>query len=112
MLDVKHLRSATEEVASNLARRGFELDLAGFKSLEEARKSAQLKVDALRAERNANAKAVGMAKGKGEDASALLKRGEELNAEMATIEIELNEIQAQADHWLLNLPNLLHTSVP
>jgi seryl-tRNA synthetase len=112
VLDVKHLRSATEEVASNLARRGFELDLAGFKSLEEARKSAQLKVDALRAERNANAKAVGMAKGKGEDASALLKRGEELNAEMATIEIELNEIQAQADHWLLNLPNLLHTSVP
>ena len=112
MLDVKHLRSATEEVASNLARRGFALDLAGFKALEEARKSAQLKVDALRAERNANAKAVGMAKGKGEDASALLKRGEELNAEMAAIEIELNEIQAKADHWLLNLPNLLHESVP
>ncbi len=112
MLDVKNLRSATEEVARNLARRGFELDLVGFRVLEESRKSVQTRVDALRAERNANAKAVGIAKGKREDASALLARGEALNAEMSAVEVELNEIQAQADSWLLGLPNLLHDSVP
>ncbi|MFZ9994208.1 MAG: serine--tRNA ligase, partial [Steroidobacteraceae bacterium] len=112
MLDVKNLRSATEEVARNLARRGFELDLEGFRVLEESRKSVQTRVDALRAERNANAKAVGIAKGKREDASALLARGEALNAEMSAVEVELNEIQAQADSWLLGLPNLLHDSVP
>jgi seryl-tRNA synthetase len=112
VLDVKNLRSATEEVARNLARRGFELDLEGFRVLEESRKSVQTRVDALRAERNANAKAVGIAKGKREDASALLARGEALNAEMSAVEVELNEIQAQADSWLLGLPNLLHDSVP
>jgi seryl-tRNA synthetase len=112
VLDVKNLRSATEEVARNLARRGFELDLVGFRVLEESRKSVQTRVDALRAERNANAKAVGIAKGKREDASALLARGEALNAEMSAVEVELNEIQAQADSWLLGLPNLLHDSVP
>lgn len=112
MLDVKNLRSATEEVARNLARRGFELDLEGFRALEESRKAAQTRADALRAERNANAKAVGMAKGKGEDASQLLARGEALNAEMTAVEVELNEIQVQVESWLLGLPNLLHDSVP
>lgn len=112
MLDVKYLRSATAEVAQNLARRGVELDLDGFRTLEESRKSAQTQVDALRAERNANAKAVGMAKGKGEDAAALLVRGEALSAEMTAVESQLNEIQARADNWLLGLPNLLHESVP
>jgi seryl-tRNA synthetase len=112
VLDVKHLRSATEEVARNLARRGFTLDLDDFRALEESRKLAQTRADALRAERNANAKAVGMAKGKGEDVSALLARGEALNAEMTAVEQELNEIQVRADSWLLGLPNLLHDSVP
>ncbi|MEY4847089.1 MAG: hypothetical protein RLZZ36_202, partial [Pseudomonadota bacterium] len=78
MLDSKLLRTDTAGVARNLARRGFALDLVAFAALEERRKQVQIEADRLRAERNATAKAVGMAKGKGEDASALLKRGEEL----------------------------------
>ena len=39
---------------------------------EEKRKNWQIETDRLRAERNANAKAVGMAKGKGEDAAPLV----------------------------------------
>ncbi len=112
MLDSKLLRTDTENVARNLARRGFELDLPGFRALEERRKQVQLEADKLRAERNANAKAVGMAKGKGEDASALLKRGEELTQQMGAAEAALNAVQAEADGWLMGLPNLLHDSVP
>ena len=80
MLDAKLLRSDPQAVAANLARRGFTLDVAAFTALEERRKVAQVESDRVRAERNANAKAVGMAKGKGEDASALLARAEELDA--------------------------------
>jgi seryl-tRNA synthetase len=112
LLDSKTLRSDPAAVAANLARRGFQLDLAAFAALEERRKHWQVTADRLRAERNANAKAVGMAKGKGEDASALLKRGEELTGELARCEAGLNEVQAEVDHWLLNLPNTLHESVP
>jgi seryl-tRNA synthetase len=53
-----------------------------------------------------------MAKGKGEDASALLGRGEELTRQLATAEAALNTVQAEADAWLMGLPNLLHDSVP
>ena len=70
MIDPKLLRSDPQGVAANLARRGFHLDVAAFTAFEERRKAAQVESDRVRAERNANAKAVGMAKGKGEDASA------------------------------------------
>ncbi|MEY3975447.1 MAG: hypothetical protein RLZZ33_502, partial [Pseudomonadota bacterium] len=112
MLDSKQLRTDTEAVARNLARRGFVLDLEGFRALEERRKQAQIEADRLRAERNANAKSVGMAKGKGEDASELLKRGESLTHALAIAEADLERVQIEADHWLMGLPNLLHDSVP
>mgnify|MGYP001484112236 FL=1 len=112
MLDSKLLRTDTAGVARNLARRGFVLDLAAFAALEERRKQVQIEADRLRAERNATAKAVGMAKGKGEDASALLKRGEELTGLLGSAESALNAVQAEADAWVLGLPNLLDASVP
>ena len=76
MLDPKLLRSDLTGVAAALARRGFVLDVETFASLEERRKAMQIEADRLRAERNANAKAVGHAKSKGQDAAALLAAGE------------------------------------
>jgi seryl-tRNA synthetase len=112
VLDSKQLRTETEAVAHNLARRGFALDLDAFRALEERRKAVQIEADRLRAERNANAKAVGMAKGKGEDATALLSRGEQLTGELTAAESALAAVQTESDAWLMGLPNLLHDSVP
>jgi seryl-tRNA synthetase len=112
VLDSKQLRSDPAAVAANLARRGFNLDVAAFAALEERRKSAQVESDRVRAERNANAKAVGMAKGKGEDASALLRRAEELTGQLAASDAAIASVQAELDAWQLVIPNLLHASVP
>ncbi len=112
MLDPKLLRSDLPGVAAALARRGFVLDVAAFAALEERRKAVQIEADRLRAERNANAKAVGQAKGKGLDASALLAAGESLGRQLQGIENQLEEIQAQLSALQLGLPNILHSSVP
>ena len=112
MIDPKLLRSDPEGVARNLARRGHTLDVDAFRALEERRKVAQVESDRLRAERNANAKAVGMAKGKGEDAAPLLARGEALTGELAAADRELTAVQQELESWQLGLPNLLHDSVP
>jgi seryl-tRNA synthetase len=112
VLDSKQLRSDPQAVADNLARRGFNLDVAAFIALEERRKAAQVESDRVRAERNANAKAVGMAKGKGEDASALLARAEELTRQLAASDLAIAAVQTELDAWQLGLPNLLHESVP
>ncbi len=112
MLDSKQLRADAAGVAANLARRGFMLDVAAFHSLDERRKTAQIESDRVRSERNANAKAVGMAKGKGEDAAPLLERGQQLTQELEKADAEITKIQAELDAWQLGLPNLLHESVP
>ncbi|HEV7610039.1 MAG TPA: serine--tRNA ligase [Steroidobacteraceae bacterium] len=112
MLDLKQLRSDPLGVAANLARRGFTLDVGSFAILDESRKKAQMDSDRVRAERNANAKAVGMAKGKGEDASALLARAEELTNQLASSDSAIAKVQQQLEAWQLGLPNTLHESVP
>src|SRR5690349_3909499 len=112
MLDSKLLRSDPAAVAANLARRGFTLDVAAFSALDERRKAAQLESDRVRAERNANAKAVGIAKGKKEDATALLARAEELTRQLEASDAAINAVQAELDNLLLGIPNLLHESVP
>ncbi len=112
MLDSRQLRSDPEGVALNLERRGFVLDVEAFKRLEERRRHWQVEADRLRAERNANAKAVGMAKARKEDAAPLLARAEALTGDLERTERELEAVQADSDAWLLGIPNLLHTSVP
>jgi seryl-tRNA synthetase len=112
VIDPKLLRSDPEAVASNLARRGFALDVAALRALEDQRKPRAVEVDRLRAERNANAKAVGMAKGRGEDAAALIARGEALTVQLAQAEGALEVVQQELEQWQLGLPNLLDEAVP
>jgi seryl-tRNA synthetase len=112
VLDPKQLRADPAAVAANLARRGFVLDVAAFTALEERRKAAQIESDRVRAERNANAKAVGIAKGRKEDASALLARAEELTRQLQASDAAIDGVQIELDGLLLGIPNLLHDSVP
>ena len=112
MIDPKLLRSDPEAVARNLARRGFVLDVPGLRALEERRKTGQIEADRLRAERNANAKAVGLAKAKGGDVAALIAKGEQVTQELTGADQQLTAIQAELEQWQLGLPNLLHESVP
>ncbi|MGH8323965.1 MAG: serine--tRNA ligase, partial [Steroidobacteraceae bacterium] len=112
MIDPKLLRSDPDTVARNLARRGYTLDVAALKALEIKRKPYQVEADRLRAERNANAKAVGMAKGRGENVAPLIAKGEQLTQDLTQAEADLTAVQAELEQWQLGLPNLLNDSVP
>jgi seryl-tRNA synthetase len=112
MIDPKLLRTAPDEVARNLARRGHVLDVAAFNALDEQRRRWQLETDRLRADRNSHAKAVGQAKGRGEDIAPLLARGETLAREVEDADRALAAVQTELTDWQLGLPNLLHESVP
>jgi seryl-tRNA synthetase len=112
VIDPKLLRSDPESVAQNLARRGFAVNVAMLREVDERRKQLQIDADRLRAERNAKAKAVGMAKGKGEDIAPLLAQGDALAAQLAAAEQDLQVVQEQIDSYAMGLPNLLQESVP
>jgi seryl-tRNA synthetase len=112
VLDIRQLRSDPQAVAANLARRGYALDLEAFTALEAKRKEAQIAVDSLRNERNTRSKAIGKAKSQGQDVAPLLAEVETLGARLAAGEEALKRVQADLDRRLLDMPNLLHDSVP
>ena len=112
VLDPKLLRTDLTGVAAALSRRGYTRDVAAFEAQEEQRKAVQIDADRLRAERNANAKAVGQAKSMGQDAAALMSTGESLGEQLQGVDRQLEAIQAEVLALQLGLPNILHSSVP
>ncbi len=112
MLDPRLLRNELDRVVANLARRGYQFPTARFAGLERSRKEAQISVDALRNERNTRSRAIGQARGRGEDTVPLLAEVATLGDRLAAAETVLAALQVELDTLLLDVPNLLHDSVP
>jgi seryl-tRNA synthetase len=112
MLDPALLRGQLDAVAERLATRGFVLDKAAIEALEAQRKSVQTETQELQNLRNTRSKAIGIAKGKGEDASALLAEVAGIGDKLKANEHRLAEIQATLAEFALGLPNLPDESVP
>ncbi len=112
MLDPKLFRSDLQEVAGQLARRGFVLDTDAIAGLEAERKTIQTTTQELQSERNARSKAIGQAKAKGEDIQPLLDAVADLGDKLKAAEARLGEIQHELDVILLGVPNIPHESVP
>ena len=112
MLDPKRLRTELDDVAAQLKRRGFELDVTAVSTLEERRKSVQTRTQELQNTRNSRSKNIGQAKAKGEDIAPLLAEVSQLGDELKVAEHELAEIQGELESLTLGLPNILDASVP
>ena len=112
MLDPQLLRKDLESVKTRLATRKFELDTALFMELETERKELQGRTEELQAKRNQLAKAIGMKKGKGENADAELAESVGVNKELEGSATRLNALQVQIQDFLLGIPNLPDDSVP
>lgn len=112
MIDLAQLRKDAASVADRLAARGFELDVTRFNALEAERKQVQTRTEELQARRNTLAKAIGMKKGKGEDASAELAEAGALPEQLKQLETQLAEVQTRLNDFLLHVPNVPHDSVP
>ncbi len=112
MLDIQQLRNDLDNVTARLKARKFEFPADTFKALEAERKTIQTNTENLQAKRNAASKQIGIAKSKGEDASAILAEVAGLGDELKAAEAQLTEIQTNLQALMLNVPNLPHESVP
>ncbi len=112
MIDPKHLRHDIEAVATKLAIKGYELDVASITALEAQRKDIQVNVQSLQNDRNVASKKIGAAKAKGEDIQPLLAAVASLGDELKAAEHELEGIQQQLQEIELSIPNIPHESVP
>jgi len=112
MLDPKLLRANLDSIAEQLRIKKFDFDTELFNSLEQHRKSLQVNTQQLQSERNSKSKAIGKAKGQGDDVEALLKEVAALGDELKQAETALNELQNKLSDLLLGMPNIPDTSIP
>ena len=112
MIDPQLLRKDIAAVAARLATRKFLLDVDKFNLLEAERKSLQTRTEELQAKRNQLAKAIGMKKGKGEDAAAEMAQANQINVDMESGAVRLTLLQNEIADFLMGIPNLPDESVP
>ena len=112
MIDPQLLRKDIAAVQARLATRKFQLDVEKFNTLETERKSLQTRTEELQARRNQLSKAIGMKKGKGEDASAEMAEVGQVNADMEAGAARLSILQTEIADFLMGIPNLPDESVP
>lgn len=115
MLDIKLIRENPELVRSNLLRRG---DAENLRMLEELidydKKWRQglTRLNELRHERKLVTMQIAGLKKKGKDAAKELSKAKVIDAEITSLERQVNECEEKVRYYLLRLPNLLHESVP
>ncbi len=112
MLDPKLIRNQLADVAEQLQRRAFALDIASIEQLETQRKAVQVRTEELQAERNRSSKSIGKAKAAGEDIQPLLDQVAGLGKQLDEAKQELDGIQEQLNDILMGIPNIPHESVP
>ena len=113
MLDPALLRADLAATAERLKRtRGFAIDVAALQAIEAERKQIQVRTQELQNLRNTRSKAIGMAKGRGEDVAPLMAEVAALGDELKASEARLDAIKAEIDAIAAGIPNLPDASVP
>ncbi|MXZ44785.1 MAG: serine--tRNA ligase, partial [Gammaproteobacteria bacterium] len=112
VLDPRRFRQDPEAIAEALKIRGFELDLATYHDLEDARHTLQTELETLQHERNVKSKHIGVAKQQGEDITPLVAEVGDLGSRLDALRDKFQQIQESLHDFLLHVPNLPDASVP
>lgn len=112
MLDPRRFRQDPEAIAEALKVRGFELDLATYHDLEDARHTLQTELETLQHERNVKSKHIGVAKQQGEDIEPLVAEVGDLGSRLDALRDKFQQVQDSLHDFLLHVPNLPDASVP
>jgi seryl-tRNA synthetase len=111
MLDLKFVRSNLTRVRDGLEKRGYDLDLSRFQSLDEKRRSILANLEQLRHQRNTVSDRIAVMKKSGEDASSLISEMKTVSKRIKEIESELPAVMDELDALLMLLPNMPDESV-
>ena len=115
MLDITLLRRDLPQVLARLQSRKNPqvfLNEAAFTALENERKTLQTRTEELQAQRNSLSKQIGVLKGKGESADAVMAEVGQLKTELDASAVRLDVLQTELQNLLLAVPNLPQEGVP
>ncbi|WP_297771485.1 serine--tRNA ligase [uncultured Roseovarius sp.] len=114
MHDIRAIRENPASFDAIMARRGLDNASAGILKIDEARRARIHAAETAQAEQNRASKEVGAAKARGDEAEFARLRvlvGEK-KAEVAAMQTEAKDLDAQLTDLLMGLPNLPFDDVP
>ncbi|CAM5413051.1 serine--tRNA ligase [Streptomyces fimicarius] len=111
MIDLRLLREDPDRVRASQRARGEDVDLVdALLSADELRRSSGVRFDELRAEQKSLGKLI--PKATPEERTELLKKAEQLKADVKAADAAQDEADADAKRLLLQLGNIVHEDVP
>ncbi|AXE27107.1 serine--tRNA ligase [Streptomyces globosus] len=111
MIDLRLLREDPDRVRASQRARGEDVELVdAVLSADERRRSSGMRFDELRNEQKSLGRLI--PKASPEERAELLKRAEQLKADVKAAEAEQNEADETARALLLKLGNVVHPDVP
>ena len=112
MIDIKNLRDDIKAVSKSLQRRGYNLDIEKFTSLDTQRKSLQVNVEDLQSTRKKLSQTFGKLKSSDSDTSSLKEEIDSINNDLKKESDLLNSLLEEINNFLLEIPNIPDESTP
>ncbi len=112
MLDIKRLRTETEEIKKALARRKEEIDIDAVLALDEKRRALLFEAEQLKARQNEVSKEIPKMKKAGEDTTAIFAEMREISDKIKALDSQTREIEEEQETRLLRIPNIPNPTVP
>jgi len=114
MHDIKIIRDNPKAFDESLNKRGNQSVTTNILTLDEKSRSLQTALQTLQARRNEASKAIGAAKGKGDEklAAELMTEVASIKEKMPELEEEDHQVKAQLFDMMAALPNIVDPDVP
>lgn len=112
MLEIKFVSQNLSLVKDALDARGYQIDLATFKTCDDERRILLQEIESLRHQRNVVSDRIAAMKKAGENAAALVVEMRSVSARIKELDKQLSENQTTLADILMGIPNIPHASVP
>jgi seryl-tRNA synthetase len=115
MLEMKFIREHPDTLKADLQRRGAVDKLAWVDELlqnDQKWRSLQVQANALRQQRNQLTEQIAKLRKQGQDAAPVMREAEAIPDKIRELEQEAGNVRERINHTLMQLPNIMHESVP
>jgi seryl-tRNA synthetase len=112
MHDLNFFRNNLEQLRDRLATRGYSLDTQVFQDLDRRRRQCVTQTEHLKAERNQATMEIGKLRKQGEDTAERQQRVRAMGEEIALLDEQATQLEAEFRDFLAGVPNIPHASVP
>jgi len=112
MHDLSFFREHLDLFAEMAAKRGTNLDLHGFRTLDKERRELITANEQRKAQRNKASEEIARLKKEKQSADAIIAEMKQVSEQIKHTDVRISELDATQRDLLLTIPNVPHSSVP